>query len=158
MGSIAVEFVLHSETLSPFCSMWRSTHAVSIAMGGKSWGVVVPAHEVLKELLYRCLLSIHPSIHLPIHPPTHPSIHPCIQPTTHPLTPLHHPLVYLRSVYWRPITCPKPCPRDRVENSPTSQLPKPQVCHLSFQWLPFFKGLPFHSWAALLHYKKGRGN
>ena len=157
---LSLFYILRHFSLSVVCE--EAPILASIAVGGESGGVVVPAHEVVKELLYRCLLSIHPSIHLPILPPTHPSIHPSIhasiQSTNHPLTPPHHPLVYLRSIYWHPIMCPKPRPRDRVENSPTSQLPKPQVCHLPFQWLSFYKGLTFHSWAALHHYKKGRGN
>lgn len=86
-------YILRHFPLSVVCE--EAPMLASIAVGGESGGVVVPAHEVVKELLYRCLLSIHPSIHLPIHP----SIHASIQSTNLPLTPPHHPLVYLRSIY-----------------------------------------------------------
>ena len=89
-SQLSLFYILRHFSLSVVCE--EAPILASIAVGGESGGVVVPAHEVVKELLYRCLLSIHPSIHLPILPPTHPSIHPSIHPCIYPISqPPTHP-------------------------------------------------------------------
>ena len=91
-SQLSLFYILRHFSLSVVCD--EAPILASIAVGGESGGVVVPAHEVVKELLYRCLLSIHPSIHLPILLPTHPSIHPSMRLSNQPTTHLPHPTIH----------------------------------------------------------------